>query len=136
MAEKQVSGANDHLGTGRRKSAVARVRVRPGSGKVLINERPLEEFFKIEQDRQAVLAPLKATGQTSSVDVVARVNGGGLTGQSGAMTMGLARALMSFNTELEPALRHAGLLTRDSRMKARKKYGRKGARKSFQFSKR
>lgn len=126
----------DALGTGRRKSAVARVRVRQGSGKVTINKRPLEEYFPVLQDQNAVTAPLKEVGQESSVDVLIRVSGGGNTGQSGACKMGIARALVSYDSELFQALRDGGFLTRDSRMKERKKYGLHGARRGTQFSKR
>jgi small subunit ribosomal protein S9 len=126
----------DALGTGRRKSSVARVRLRPGSGKVVINKKQLDEFFKNEQDQKAVLAPLKATEQADKVDLIVRVHGGGTTGQSGAIKMGVARALMSLDTELFPTLRDGGFLTRDSRMKERKKCGLHGARRGTQFSKR
>ena len=126
----------DALGTGRRKSSVARVRLRPGSGKVVINKKQLDEFFKNEQDQKAVLAPLKATEQVDKVDLIVRVHGGGTTGQSGAIKMGIARALMSLDTELFPTLRDGGFLTRDSRMKERKKCGLHGARRGTQFSKR
>jgi small subunit ribosomal protein S9 len=124
------------LGTGRRKTAVARVRLRGGSGKILINKRPLDEYFPNVQDRNTLLGPLKETGQESSVDVLIRVSGGGATGQSGACRMGIARALCSYNEELFPPLRDGGFLTRDSRMKERKKYGLRGARRGVQFSKR
>ena len=122
MAEATIEskGTGDHLGTGRRKSSVARVRVRPGDGKILINKRPLNEFFCNEQQRAAVLAPLKATEKQNEVDVVIRVHGGGLTGQADACKLGIARALKLMDSELEEALRDGGLLTRDSRMKAEK----------------
>lgn len=136
VAVKKDKVNGDALGTGRRKSSVARVRVRPGSGKVVINKRALDQYFCNEQDRNAVLAPLKVTGQAQTVDVVIRVHGGGLTGQSGACKMGVARALVSLDTELFPPLRDGGYLTRDSRMKERKKYGLRGARRGTQFSKR
>jgi small subunit ribosomal protein S9 len=126
----------DALGTGRRKSSVARVRVRAGSGKITVNERPFEEFFLIDQDRKTVMDVLNAAQQTESVDVIIRVNGGGTTGQAGACRMGIARALCSFDMELFPALRDGGFLTRDSRMKERKKPGLHGARRGTQFSKR
>jgi small subunit ribosomal protein S9 len=115
---------------------VARVRVRPGSGQITINERPYEEYFPGTQDRNAVLAPLESTDQRGKVDVIVRVHGGGWTGQSGAIKLGIARALKALDTELEPALRQSNLLTRDSRMKERKKYGLRGARRGTQFSKR
>lgn len=126
----------DILGTGRRKKSVARVRVRPGSGNVTINKRPMQEFFPILQDQNAVLAPLAATGTASTVDVFIRVSGGGTTGQSGACSLGIARALKKMQEENEAPLREKGLLTRDSRMKERKKYGLHGARRGTQFSKR
>ena len=137
MAEQAAATAvRDALGTGRRKSSVARVRVRAGSGKITINDRPLEDYFFNVQDRNAVLVALNQTQKLGSVDVVVRVHGGGITGQSGAVKLGLARALKSFDTELEPALRQSNLLTRDGRMKERKKYGLRGARRGTQFSKR
>ena len=127
---------NDALGTGRRKTSVARVRIRPGQGKVTVNRRPLEEYFPSLQDRRSLLEPLEASGKQGEVDVVIRVHGGGPTGQSGACRMGIARALVSFDTEVFPAMRENGFLTRDSRMKERKKYGLRGARRGTQFSKR
>ena len=131
-----VTAANDFLGTGRRKSSVARVRLRPGSGNILVNKKPLEEYFVRQQDRSAVIAPLEQSGKKGEIDVVIRVHGGGTTGQSGACRLGIARALAKFNPELEVGLREANLMTRDSRMKERKKPGRRGARKLSQFSKR
>jgi len=127
---------NDALGTGRRKTAVARVRVRAGSGKVTVNERSLEEYFPNEQDQRNLLQPLDDSGRRASVDVDIRVHGGGPTGQSGACRMGIARALVSLDAETFPAMRENGFLTRDSRMKERKKYGLRGARRGTQFSKR
>jgi small subunit ribosomal protein S9 len=135
-AEAKKSAANDFLGTGRRKTSVARVRVRPGSGKITINGRPFEEYFTIEQDRRSVLAPLDKTGKEATVDVVVRCDGGGMTGQAGAVMLGLSRALMAMDSETEPALRQNHLLTRDGRMKERKHYGLRGARRGTQFSKR
>jgi small subunit ribosomal protein S9 len=126
----------DVLGTGRRKTSVARVRVRPGQGTITINERPYDQYFVNDQDRNALLAPLKQTDRLTSVDVVIKVHGGGMTGQSGACKMGLARALKLYDSSLEQALRDANLLTRDGRMKERKKYGLRGARRGTQFSKR
>lgn len=126
----------DALGTGRRKSSVARVRVRDGQGNVIINHRPCEEYFANEQDRNTVIAPLAAVGKQSDVDIIIRVHGGGTTGQAGACRMGIARALMSYDEELFPVLRDGGFLTRDARMKERKKYGLRGARRGTQFSKR
>ena len=139
MAEATIAKPNasaDSLGTGRRKSSVARVRVRPGDGKILINKRSLEDYFARDQQRSAVLAPLEHTGQRSAVDVIIRVHGGGFTGQADACKLGIARALKKFNPELEEALRDSHLLTRDSRMVERKKFGLRGARRGTQFSKR
>lgn len=126
----------DCLGTGRRKTAVARVRVRPGSGKITINGKPIEEFFPTIQHQILVTQTLATVGAGSSVDVSARVSGGGLTGQAGAVRLALARALVGFNEEFFQPLRDEDYLTRDSRMKERKKYGLHGARRGTQFSKR
>jgi len=134
--DSKTSGANDKLGTGRRKTSVARVRLRAGGGNVRINNRPLDEYFPNEQDRRNVMAPLAKAGKSSQVDVNIRVHGGGISGQSGACMLGIARALMIFDTETESVLRENHLLTRDSRMKERKKYGLRGARRGTQFSKR
>ena len=123
-------------GTGRRKTAVARVRIRPGSGKILVNDRDVEKFFTEVKDRHAVSAPLEAVHMTGAWDIWAKVAGGGRSGQAGAILLGLARAIAKASPELEIALRDHGLLTRDARMKERKKYGQKGARKRFQYSKR
>jgi small subunit ribosomal protein S9 len=123
-------------GTGRRKTAVARVRLRAGTGKFEVNKQPLEKFFTEDRDRMDAVAPLRATETFGKVDVFVNVLGGGITGQSGAILLGVARALKLANVQYEPALRAGGFLTRDSRMKERKKYGRRGARRSFQFSKR
>ncbi len=127
---------NDALGTGRRKTSVARVRVRAGSGKVTINKRDIEEYFPNEQDRNALLGPVIATEKKNEVDIIIRVHGGGNTGQAGACRMGIARALVSYDSEAFQALRDGGFLTRDSRMKERKKPGLRGARRGTQFSKR
>lgn len=127
---------NDVLGTGRRKSAVARVRIRPGEGNIRINRRSLDDYFYNEHHRKAVLAPLVHTGTRDQVDVIVRVGGGGITGQADACKLGIARALRLYNGELEDGLRDSGLLTRDGRMKERKKYGLRGARRGTQFSKR
>ena len=123
-------------GTGRRKRAVARVRLRAGSGKFEINKKPLEKYFAELRDRLDAVAPLKATETHGKVDVFVNVRGGGIGGQAGAIVLGVARALKTANPEYDGALRAGGYLTRDSRMKERKKYGRRGARRSFQFSKR
>jgi small subunit ribosomal protein S9 len=137
MAEQaKVSMANDFLGTGRRKTSVARVRIRPGSGTITINERPLEDYFQSDQDRRNVMAPLVKSGKQAAVDVSIQVHGGGITGQSGACMLGIARALIKYDGETFDPLRHNHLLTRDGRMKERKHYGLRGARKGTQFSKR
>ena len=136
MLIKQDKRTGEALGTGRRKSSVARVRIRPGSGKITINKRPLEDYFQCDQDRRTVLEVLDAVDKRESVDVVIRVTGGGLTGQSGACRMGIARALVSMDESLYPTLRDGKFLTRDARMKERKKYGLHGARRGTQFSKR
>lgn len=138
MSEATIEskGTGDFLGTGRRKSSVARVRVRPGSGQILVNKRPMREFFCNEQQREAVLAPLKATEKLNDVDVIIRVHGGGITGQGDACKLGIARALKLMDQDLEETLRDGHLLTRDSRMKERKKPGLRGARRGTQFSKR
>jgi small subunit ribosomal protein S9 len=124
------------LGTGRRKTSVARVRVRSGKGKISINERELEDYFPAVKDRNQVLEPLAQTDRRDSVDVAIRVHGGGPSGQAGACKLGLARALRKYDSGLDELLRHSGLLTRDGRMKERKKYGLRGARRGTQFSKR
>ena len=123
-------------GTGRRKTSVARVRVRAGSGKFEINKRPLDQYFTEDKDRLDAVAPLKATETLGKVDVFVNIKGGGFTGQAGAIMLGVARALKSANLEYDDALHAGGYLTRDSRMVERKKPGRRGARRSFQFSKR
>jgi small subunit ribosomal protein S9 len=123
-------------GTGRRKSSVARVRIRPGEGKLLVNKRELNEYFKRGQDRTMVLAPLKAVDGEKSFDVFVNVKGGGTTGQAGATRLGIARALKSYDDRYVQVLRDGGHLTRDPRMVERKKPGQAGARRRFQFSKR
>ena len=132
----EAKPTGEFLGTGRRKSSVARVRLRSGDGKITINRRALEKYFPNVQQQQAVMAPLEKTGHRQSVDIVIRVGGGGATGQADACKLGIARALKLFNPELEEALRDSDLLTRDGRMKERKKCGLHGARKGTQFSKR
>ena len=136
VATRKDKISNDSLGTGRRKSSVARVRIRPGSGKIVINKRPLEEYFPNIQDQTAVKGPLEASGQLGDVDVLIRVHGGGNTGQAGACRMGIGRALVSHDEANFHAMRDGGFLTRDSRMKERKKPGLRGARRGTQFSKR
>jgi len=135
-ATVEAKGTHDVLGTGRRKSSVARVRLRAGRGQILVNRRTLEDYFPQQQQRNAVLAPLEKSGKRGEVDVIIRVHGGGLTGQADACKLGIARSLKLFEAELEEGLRDAGLLTRDSRSKERKKYGLRGARRGTQFSKR
>lgn len=123
-------------GTGRRKTAVARVRIREGTGQFIVNRLPVDEYFVEEHHRANVRAPLTATEMGGRVDVFVNVQGSGKNGQSGAVVLGIARALKEFRSDLEPALRDGGYLTRDARMVERKKYGHKKARRSFQFSKR
>ncbi len=123
-------------GTGRRKSSVARVRVYNGTGKVTINDRDIDDYFGLETLKLIVRQPLAITENTDKFDIVCRVAGGGVTGQAGAIRHGIARALLQADENLRPALKKAGLLTRDPRMKERKKYGLKGARRAPQFSKR
>lgn len=124
------------IGTGRRKTSVARVRLVPGNGKITINNRDIEEFFNYETLRVVVREPLNITETLEKFDVLVKIEGGGFTGQAGAIRHGIARALIESDPELRPILKKAGYLTRDSRMKERKKYGLKKARKSPQFSKR
>ena len=123
-------------GTGRRKSSVARVRIKPGSGKMVVNKKELDDYFKRTQDQNAVMAPLKAVQAEKIFDIFINVKGGGTTGQSGASLLGIARALKRYDESFLPALRDGGHLTRDPRMVERKKPGQRGARRRFQFSKR
>jgi len=125
-----------NLATGRRKSAVARVFLRAGNGKITVNNRPMNDYFTTEGARALVRQPLAVTETTDRFDVLVLVNGGGISGQATATRLGIARALVEFNAELRPRLKSAGFLTRDPRSHERKKYGQKGARKRFQFSKR
>jgi small subunit ribosomal protein S9 len=151
VAETKAKSTTKYLGTGRRKTSVARVRLTEGTGKVLINGRSIDDFFTEHKDRNSVVGPLQATEMQNRLDVTATVQGGGITGQAGAVCQGVARALKVMfgpaptgpavegeegESAMSKKLRDSGFLTRDSRMKERKKYGRKGARKSFQFSKR
>ena len=126
----------EFLGTGRRKTAVARVRLASGSGKIVVNGRPFENYFPLETLRSTVSQPLTVTGTADKLDVKVNVNGGGPNGQAGATRHGIARALLKFDANLRPSLKAEGFLTRDPRMRERKKYGQPGARKRFQFSKR
>lgn len=123
-------------GTGRRKKSIARVRVYPGTGKITINDRDIDNYFGLETLKLIVRQPLALTETAEKFDVVCKVQGGGVTGQAGAIRHGLSRALLQYDENLRPALKKAGFLTRDPRMKERKKYGLKGARRAPQFSKR
>ncbi len=125
-----------YLGTGRRKESVARIFLRPGKGDIKVNGRPFESYFPTEAARASVRQPLLATETADKFDVLMLVDGGGISGQAGAARHGIARALCEFNLELRPRLKKLGFLTRDPRSHERKKYGQKGARKRFQFSKR
>ena len=129
-------GQSYFYGTGRRKSSVARVRVYNGTGKITINDRDIDDYFGLETLKLIVRQPLALTGTADKFDIVCRVAGGGVTGQAGAIRHGISRALLQFDGELRSELKKAGLLTRDPRMKERKKYGLKGARRAPQFSKR
>ncbi len=123
-------------GTGRRKKSVARVRVYAGTGKITVNDRELDDYFGLETLKLIVRQPLTLTNTTEKFDIVCKVAGGGVTGQAGAIRHGLSRALLQYDESLRPVLKKAGFLTRDPRMKERKKYGLKGARRAPQFSKR
>lgn len=133
---RAVRRGDDIIATGRRKTAVARVRLRPGNGEVTVNGRDLAVYFPAIKDRALVAGALEEVGKRSAVKVSITVDGGGPTGQAGACRLGIARALKAFDAELAEPLRQAGLLTRDGRMKERKKYGLRGARRGTQFSKR
>lgn len=125
-----------YLGTGRRKTAVARVRLKAGDGKIEVNGKKAEDYFSLDRDRRAIVTPLEATQTLGKMDMSIRVDGGGHTGQAEAIILGVARALKKMDAAHETALRGTGFLTRDSRMVERKKYGQSGARRRFQFSKR
>jgi small subunit ribosomal protein S9 len=131
-----VAGLVQYLGTGRRKRAVARVFLRSGKGAITVNGRPMSEYFTTESSRAAVRQPLLATETAEKFDIVILTDGGGFSGQADAAKLGVARALVEFNAELRSRLKQLGFLTRDPRSHERKKYGQKGARKRFQFSKR
>ncbi len=135
-AQKGPDKGGCWCGTGRRKSSVARVRIKPGEGKLLVNKREFGNYFAREQDRRAVLAPLAAVNAEKLFDIFVNVRGGGISGQAGAALLGIARALRNYDENYIPVLREGGHLTRDSRMVERKKPGQSGARKRFQFSKR
>jgi len=123
-------------GTGRRKSSIARVYLRPGDGTVTVNGRPFDQYFVTEAQRRLARQPLRIAENAPSFNIIARVRGGGVNGQAGAVKLGIARALLVFDAELRKKLKGEGMLSRDARAKERKKYGQKGARKRFQFSKR
>ena len=125
-----------YYGTGRRKTSTARVYLRPGSGEIIVNRRPFDSYFPNEALRMIIRQPLSLTESVGKFDILVNVDGGGTAGQAGAVRHGITRALMEFNADLRPSLKKAGLVTRDPRQKERKKYGQKGARKRFQFSKR
>ncbi len=131
-----MAAAVQYYGTGRRKTSTARVFLRPGAGTLTINRRTFEEFFPTEALRTQIKTPMVLTETADKFDVLATVAGGGVSGQAGAVRLGIARALVTYNLELRKALKNEGLLTRDARAKERKKYGMAGARKRFQFSKR
>ncbi len=125
-----------YYGTGRRKTSTARIYLRPGTGNVMVNRKAFEAYFPNETLRMIIRQPLNLTETANKFDVLANVAGGGPAGQAGAIRHGITRALIEYNADLRPTLKHAGLITRDPRIKERKKYGQKGARKRFQFSKR
>lgn len=125
-----------YYGTGRRKTSTARVYLRPGTGKIVVNKRDFDTYFPNEALQMIIRQPLRLTETTEKFDILVNVLGGGTTGQAGAVRHGITRALMEFNADLRPALKKAGFVTRDPRQKERKKYGQKGARARFQFSKR
>lgn len=131
-----MAETKEFIGTGRRKTSVARVRIANGSGKIVVNGRPFENYFPTDTLRTLATAPLAATESTSKYDIRVKVEGGGPNGQAGAIRHGIARALLEVDAALRPALKSGGLLTRDPRMRERKKYGQPGARKRFQYSKR
>lgn len=131
-----MADITQYYGTGRRKTSVARVFLRPGSGEIKVNHKAFDTYFPNETLRMIIRQPLQLTETTKKFDILINVNGGGISGQAGAVRHGITRALMEFNADLRPTLKKAGLITRDPRAKERKKYGLKGARKRFQFSKR
>ena len=131
-----MAEANQNYGTGRRKSATARVFMKPGTGEIVVNKRKFEEYFQNEVHRMVIRQPLQLTDSSGKFDILVNVNGGGPAGQAGAVRHGITRALIEMNPELRARLKKAGFVTRDPRAKERKKYGQKGARARFQFSKR
>ncbi len=136
MQVKKDAATGDSLGTGRRKSAIARVRIRAGAGKITVNGKELKDYFTVEKERQQVVESLEAVSHREDVDVDIRCTGGGVSGQAGAARLGIARALVAYDSNTFAHFRGNGFLTRDSRMKERKKYGLRGARRGTQFSKR
>ncbi len=135
-AKKGPDKGGFYWGTGRRKCSVARVRIKPGDGKFVVNDKELDDYFRRDQDRLSVVGPLKAVQAEKQFDIFVNVNGGGTTGQAGASVLGIARALRNYDENYLPSLRDGGFLTRDPRMVERKKPGQKKARRRFQFSKR
>jgi small subunit ribosomal protein S9 len=135
-SESPVAGGKKFYGTGRRREAIARVYIKAGAAKFTVNGRPVDEYFRNVSWHTAAVEPLKFTQTLDQLEVIAHVKGGGVGGQAGAVRMGLSRAIALFNPDLRPSLRTNGFLTRDPRMKERKKYGQKGARRRFQYSKR
>ena len=131
-----MAETTQNYGTGRRKSATARVFIKPGTGEIIINKRKLEDYFDNEVHRMVIRQPLHLTDSAGKFDILVNVDGGGMAGQAGAVRHGVTRALIEFNPEFRTRLKRAGFVTRDPRAKERKKYGQKGARKRFQFSKR
>ena len=131
-----MSQEHKYYATGRRKSAIARTWLKPGNGKIVINKRPLDDFFKVETAKMLLMQPFELTGTTDKFDIIVTVKGGGISGQAGAVRHGITRALVQVNPEFRRTLKKAGFITRDDREKERKKYGQRGARARYQFSKR
>lgn len=129
-------GTKRYYATGKRKSAIARVWLKEGSGSILVNKKPMDEYFSLEMARKLVYQPIQLTEMDNKLDVMVTVAGGGVTGQAGAVKHGISKALLEYNPDFRPVLKKAGFITRDSRIKERKKYGQRGARARFQFSKR
>ncbi|MFA5146287.1 MAG: 30S ribosomal protein S9 [Candidatus Omnitrophota bacterium] len=131
-----MESKQQHFATGRRKESIARVRIMPGAGKITVNDRPFNEYFARESHRLIIMQPIEMTKLNDKIDVIANVNGGGASGQAGAVRHGIARAITVMDATLRAVLKKGGFLTRDSRMRERKKYGRKRARRRFQYTKR
>jgi len=131
-----MSQEHMYYATGRRKNAVARTWLKPGNGKILVNKRPLDDFFKVKTAKMLLMQPFELTGTIDKFDVIVTVKGGGISGQAGAVRHGITRALVQVNPEFRKSLKKAGFITRDDREKERKKYGQRGARARYQFSKR